>query len=149
MALEFPSQPTAEQLGEQARGNQTALLLVGIAYVKSKGQSVEEWAHFVGDRFVSSWGEAQTESALVVAKGIALNLAAGEGGRIDEVSGSERDALVRGEWARDEDLAEFGLSRDDVDISTEIFRPIAEHLGLNLSWSRDSKSLRIEVSRAS
>lgn len=149
MASEIASQFTAEQLGEQAQGNQTAMMLACIAHVKSKGQSVEEWARFVGERFASSWGEARAESAVEVAKGIALNLAAAEGGRVDEVSGDERHALVRGEWPRDEDLAEFGVSRDDADTSTEIFRPIAERLGLNLSWSRDSKSLRIELSRAS
>jgi hypothetical protein len=149
MASETPSQFTAEELGVQARGNQTAMILVDIAYVKSKGESVQEWARFVGERFASSWGDARTESAVEVAKGIALNMAAGEGGRVDEISGGERHALVRGEWASDEDLAEFGVTRDDVDTSTEIFRPIAERLGLNLSWSRDSKSLQIELSRGS
>ena len=149
MASEISSQFTADELGKQARGNQTGFILVGIAYVKSKNESVEEWARFVGERFASSWGEPRRESAVEVAKGIAINIAANEGGRVDEVRGDERHALVRGEWASDQDLGEFGVSRDELDTCTEIFRPIAEHLGLNLSWSRDSAGLRIELSRAS
>ena len=139
---------TAEELAEQARGNQTGLMLGLISYLKSRGESIEEMSHYMGKKFLPSWRDVRKEAAIEAARWIALNMASGEGSRLHEFSGDDNRAVVRGEWVSEESLKEFDVSRDDVDTTTEIFRPIASHLGLELSWRRDSQGLGIGLSRS-
>ena len=134
---------TAEEVCEQAKGNTGAMLLALLAYARDQGRSPAEAAHFVGRLFAPSWDEVLGQEALVAARWAALNLASG-GAEVRRLAGdaARAEATVAG-WPSEEDLAFFGLGREEADAAYAIFAPIAERLGLRYAYRRDGDEVTL------
>jgi hypothetical protein len=50
------------------------------------------------------------------------------------------EAVVAG-WPSEEELAYFGLTRDEADTLNELYGPVAERLGLRFAWHRDGDAI--------
>ena len=139
---------TAEEVCEQAKGNTGAMLLALLAYARDQGQSPADAARFVGRLFAPSWDEVLGQEALVAARWAALNLASG-GAEVRRLAGDgdRAEAVVAG-WPTADDLAFFGLSREEADAAHEVFAPIAEPLGLRCAHRRDGDEVALAFERA-
>ena len=134
---------TPAEVYQQARGNAGTFPLVLLAYAREQGRPLEEAAAFVGYKFAPSWAEARGQGAAAAMRWVALNLASG-GAEVRDLAGdaARAEATVAG-WPAAEDLAAFGLSRDEGDAFYGVFGPIAESLGLRFAWRRDGEAVTL------
>lgn len=133
---------TPLEIAERGQDNFQHVLFGTIAYLKSHGLSVEEWALALGTLFAPGWGHGY--GARAITERAALNVMAA-GASLRSISGNDEWAeCVVGDWPPAGKLASdrlqhfFGLSTEDVDPFWEIFRPIAAHLGFEYEWHRES-----------
>ena len=134
-----------DEIARQARQHASALPYLMTAFARECGRSPDDAAVLVGRAFASGWEEARGQGALVVVRSMALNLVAG-GGTALGITGDERRAEARvAGLSGDEELAFFGLSRDDVDRFNGAFGPIATHLGLRAEWRREGEEMVLTV----
>ena len=134
---------TPQQIAERGQDNFQHVLFGTIAYLKERGLSVEDWATYLGRRFAPGWGHGYT--ARDVTARAALNVVSA-GATLRSLSGNPSWAeCVVGDWPPQGKLASdrfshfFGLSQADVDPFWEIFAPIAEYLGFNYEWHRETE----------
>lgn len=134
---------TEEQIAQRGQDNWEHVLFGTIAYLKERGLSVEEWATYLGRQFAPGWGHGYT--ARDVTERAALNVASA-GATIRSLTGNADWAeCVVGDWPPTGKLASerfhryFGLTAADVDPFWEVFRPIADRLGFNYEWARESE----------
>lgn len=140
---------SAEDLLDQARGNQTAFWHLGLKWARERDGSVDGWATFVGEQFAPSWDElGEPASALRVARLAGLNMATTADMRPVELTGDDDRAEVVIEGPEDEWLSGWGTTREESDRANElIFRQIAERRGLTLEATRDEAGLHLAFSR--
>lgn len=131
------------QIAERGQDNWQHALFGTIAYLKHKNLSVEEWATFLGALFAPGWGHGYTARKFM--QQAALNVVSA-GATPRSLTGIDTWAeCVVGDWPPQGKLASersnhfFGLTQEDVDPFWEIFRPIAEYLGFNYEWHRESE----------
>jgi hypothetical protein len=136
---------TVEQIAERGEDNFQHVLFGTIAYLRDHGLSVEEWATYLGRQFAPGWGHGYSARDFMLR--CALNVASA-GATIRSLSGNDTWAeCVVGDWPPDGKLASdrmrhfFGLSQPDADPFWEIFRPIAEYLGFDYEWHRESEQM--------
>jgi hypothetical protein len=134
---------TPFQIADRGMDNFQHLLFGTIAYLKSEGGSVENWATHLGEQFAPGWGHGHT--ALEVAERAALNVVSA-GASVRSLAGHRDWAeCVVGDWPPAGKLASdrmhhfFGITQADADPFWEIFRPIARHLGFQYEWTRESE----------
>lgn len=134
---------TPEQVAERGCDNWQHVLFGTIAYLKAQGLSVEDWATFLGAQFAPGWGHGYTTRRFM--EQAALNVASA-GATVRSLSGNgEWAEAVVGDWPPQGKLASdrfhhyFGLTQEDVDPFWEVFRPIAEYLGFEYEWNRESE----------
>ena len=130
-----------EEVFQQARGNAGAFPLVLLAYARDQGRPLAEAVAFVGHAFAPGWEEDRGQGAAAAMRWVALNLAS-SGAEVQGLAGdaARAEVTVMG-WPAAEDLAAFGLSRDEGDTFYGVFEPIAEHLGLRYAWRRDGEAV--------
>jgi hypothetical protein len=139
---------TAEEVCEQARGNAGAGLLALLAYARAQGQPPAEAARFVGRLFAPGWDDVGAEVALVAARWAALNLASC-GAEVRRLTGDAESAEATVvNWPPAEDLAFFGLTREEADAYYALFAPIAERLGLRFAHLRVGGEVTLAFERA-
>ena len=135
-----------EELLDHAEEIVTALILATAAYTKERGIPFSDWVEFVSTRVAPTWDDAPGSSPIDVARLAALNVVA-SGGEVYELAGDESRALLRCTWPEAEDLAYFGLTREDVDPFFEAYVPISAHLGLTYAHRRDGDEVTLEFAR--
>lgn len=133
---DFVDSDEIEELLDHAEAAFTASVLSTIAFCKERGIPFAEWVAFTSARVAPTWEVAQGLGARDVAKLAALGIVAG-GGEIHGLSGDDARAELAFTWPDTEDLELFGLTRADVDPFLNLYAPIASHLGLSYSASRD------------
>jgi hypothetical protein len=70
------------------------------------------------------------------------------GGTLKSLSGDDvRAEVVILGWPAEDWLKDFALDRADLDPFWDIFRPIAEHVGLRYDWKRRGDKVTTTVSR--
>lgn len=131
------------QIAERGEDNFQHVLFGTIAYLKVHDLSVEEWARHLGELFAPGWGHGY--SARAIAERAALNVVSA-GATLRSLMGNDDWAeCVVGDWPPEGKLASdrmhhfFGLSTGDVDGFWEVFRPIADRLGFDFEWYRESE----------
>ena len=131
------------QVAERGQDNFQHVLFGTIAHLKENDLSVEEWALSLGALFAPGWGHGY--SARAIAERAALNVVSA-GASLRSVTGNDDWAeCVVGDWPPQGKLSSdrmhhfFGLTTHDVDPFWEVFRPIAEHLGFDYEWHRESE----------
>ncbi len=139
---------TAEEVCEQAKGNAGSVFLALLAYARDQGQSAADAAAVVGRLFAPSWDTERGKGALAAMRWAALNLVAC-GAVVRRLAGDEAraEAVVTG-WPLEEDLAYFGLSREEGDAVHELMIPIAEYLGLRFAYRRDGDDVTLTMEQA-
>jgi hypothetical protein len=138
---------TPEQIAEQAQGNATAVTLATIAYLREHDLAVDEYAAYVGRRFAPGWAEVQGRPPKDIAQMAALNMVS-VGGTLQSLSGddSQAQAVIRG-WPSADWRTYFALDQADIDPIWNMFRPIAESLGLRYEWTRQGDEVTMAFSR--
>ena len=128
---------TAEEVCEQAKGNAGSMFLALLAYARDQGRSPADAAAFVGRLFAPSWDTERGKGALAAMRWATLNLVTCRAG-VRSLAGDEgrAEAVVTG-WPLEEELAYFGLSREEADAVHQLMIPIAEYLGLRFAFRRD------------
>ncbi len=113
-----------------------ACRLAVLALARKPGESAESAARFLGEIFAPGWEPLKGQGAFAVLQRASLN-AVSVGGPLQTLSGDEHRAEASfGEWPTDEDLAFFGLTREDTAAMFAIFEPVADFLGLSYRWER-------------
>ncbi len=138
---------SGDELLRQAQGNATATVLITIAYLGERGQSVEEWVAFVGGHFAPAWQGLEDRSPGNVAHLAALNMAS-VGGEVLSLTGDEgRAEVVLAAWPPPALLDTFGVAPAAADAFYEVFGPIAAALGLQYAWERGGDQVRLTFVR--
>ena len=136
---------TDEEINQHARGNASGMPYLMTAYALECGRTADDAAAFAGRIFAPGWEDTRGQGALVAARYMALNMASG-GGVVRSLTGDERHAETRvAGLASDEELAFFGLTREDADRFTGTFVPIATYLGLRAAWRREGDEIVVTV----
>lgn len=133
---------TPDEIAERGQDNFQHVLFGTVAYLKARGLSVEDWAAFLGELFAPGWHQGR--SAREVTERAALNVVSA-GAELRSLTGNDGWAeCVVGNWPPSGKLASermhhyFGLDPADVDPFWEVFRPIADTLGFDYEWCRES-----------
>ena len=135
----------ADEIREQAKGNQTAIWHLALRWVREQSGDVDSWASFVGSNFAPSWDElGDGASALEVARLAALNVATTADMRPLDVAGDETEAIVTVEGPERDWLERMGSSVEDLDRMNEIvFQAIAERRGLRFTQDREGDTFHM------
>lgn len=138
---------TLEQIAKQAQENATALTLATIAYLRDHDLAVDEYVAYVGRRFAGGWAEMEGRPTKDIAQMAALNMVS-VGGTLQSLSGddSQAQAVVLG-WPSADWRTFFTLDQADIDPIWNMFRPIAESLGLQYEWTRQGDEVTMTFSR--
>lgn len=127
---------TGEEICRQAGINATGMSLGILAHARKHGESAESAVRWLGAIFAPGWERIKGEGAFAAMRLAALNVVS-VGAPLRALSGDEQRAEATfGEWPTDDELAFFGISRQDSDAMYAIFEPIAESLGLAYHWER-------------
>ncbi len=123
-----------EQVAQRSMENANGFVLGSIAYLKDRGQSVEDWATFLGQRFAPIWQDLKGQGARAAMEQIALNTVS-LGATLHSLSGNESQAeAVIGDWPPPEFAQLLGISEADSEALGRIFAPISESLGLQYDY---------------
>ena len=141
---------------DQQRWNRENFLAVSyyassIAYAKSRGQTVDDLARYLGDRYASGWGPANSGVPVRVARGFLFNASAMPGTEATLLGGTDTSATVR---YRRSHVALFGTSGELIGVTLAEFdrlltllnEHIASYLGLRYSERIDGDWTTITVS---
>lgn len=133
---------TPEQRWERAASQFTVSGVSAIAYAKSMGQSVEEYAKTVADLFAPGWGEPGS-GTLAIVRGMHRNFSLWPNSEFELVEQSDTSVTARSNrpWAQyfGEDKMWYGVSLEDFETTFHVFNAsVAEHLGLGYeNWLED------------
>lgn len=128
---------TIEQRWERAASQLSVSWVAALAYAKSVGQSVDEYADFCVAFFAPGWGEPGSGSVNIV-RGMQRNYMMFPETEFElvEASATSVTARVNHPWARyfGEDRVWYGITQDEFERVFQIFnRGLSEHLGLDFS----------------
>ena len=125
---------TPEQRWERAASQFAVSGVAAIAYAKSMGQTVEEYAGAVADLFAPGWGEPDSGS-LTIVRGMHRNFSLFPNAEFEIVEQSEESvtARVNRPWAGyfGEDETWYGVTLEEYEKSNQVFLSrLCEYLGL-------------------
>src|SRR5687768_16909949 len=104
-----------EEICSQAQGNAAAWILTIIAYLKERGEAVEDCVAYHGRSFAPAWEWLRGRPVEEVAQQVALNaLSVGASIRSLSSENGRAEALVEG-WPDEELMSFLPLDRDDCD----------------------------------
>jgi hypothetical protein len=135
-----------EELLDHAEENLTAVILGTAAFCKTRQIPFSEWVDFIGKSVAPTWDEVKGQGPRQIARLVALNVVAA-GGDVDGLTGEDSRAELRCRWPDGEDLAHFGLTREDLDPFLEVYGPIAARLGLQYEASRAGDEITVVFAR--
>ena len=138
---------TPEQITAQAQMNATAFILGTIAYLRDHDLALDEFADYIGQRFAPGWAEMQGRPVKDIAQMAALNMVS-VGGALQSLSGddSQAQAVIQG-WPSADWLAFFALDQTNIAPFWNVFKIIAESLGLQCEWTRQGDEVTLTFSR--
>ena len=150
--IEAPSY-TPEQRWERAATFATLGTVSAIAYVKSSGQSLDEYYEAMADLFVPGWGEPGTAS-LGIMVGFLRNFAAWPDCEYEIVEQSEDyvTARLNRPWTKyfGEDQTWYGVTLQEYEAFTEFFNlRLAEYKGLGYEQWTEGEWMYVKFSRGS
>ena len=128
-------------IARYSRNNALGVSLLAVGFLIERGQSVEDWAVWLGSRFAgpgTNWkpgmGAARMahEAALEM---VSLNA------RLVDISAEDDVAVVRLEWPTTDDLVDVGLRRQDIQGFWLVWQPIASSVGLQFECSTDAAGI--------
>lgn len=128
-------------------GNLNSYIIFTMAYLKEKGESVEDWLHFLGEKFTPTWETFQKPKLKDLAWFIVLNNLSGGAKLVSFSGGDSHVEIILEQWPHDS-YAEFsGVSWEECQSIHEVLTPIFRKYGLNYSWSIHDKQVKIELSQ--
>jgi hypothetical protein len=133
---------TPEQRWERAASQFAVSGVAALAFAKSMGQTVEEYAGTVADLFAPGWGEPGSGSLSIV-RGMHRNFSLFPNAEFEivEQSGESVTARVNRPWAGyfGEDETWYGVTLEEYEESNQIFLSrLCEYLGLGYEeWTED------------
>ena len=133
---------TTQQRWDRAARHVALGPVSGMAYAKSMGQSVEDYANAMADLFVPGWGEAGV-GRLSVVRSLYLNFASYPNCEFEIVDQSDTAITVRRNrpWSVffGDDYLWYGVTIQEFETWYEIFDiRLAEHLGMGVEeWDQD------------
>jgi hypothetical protein len=137
---------STEELLQRARGQALSAMLGIVAFLRSKGTPLEEWAHFNGNIVVPFWAHLKALPMIEVAQQVAMAMA-DFSAQIVSVSGDERKAEAVVEFHISDALQAFGITEDDFSATMEICRPVSDANGIQFAWSRSGTTYTLQFSR--
>lgn len=139
---------TEAEILRQAQGNANALAAVSLLYVKDRGDSIEQFARFVAERFAPSWSQLVGRGAVTVARAAAFNPIS-LGAKLASIDGNDQHASVVIDAAALEAAnANFGLSADEYGSMWRILmEEIAHRVGVQFTFERQGGRWTFEFSR--
>ena len=138
---------TDAEINQQALANASALPYLMVAFAQASGKSAEEAAEFSGRIFAPGWARLSGAGAYDVMRTVALNLVCC-GGELERLSGDADHAEARVTGVPVQDEAHFfGITTDQADDYSSVFRPIVASLGFTFTWRRDGSALIYEIRR--
>lgn len=148
MSTQQQGQFTEAEVCHQAGVNAQGMSLGILAHARKHGEPAESALRWLGAIFAPGWEGIKGEGAFAAMRLAALNVVA-VGGTLRSLSGDEHRAEATfGEWPADDDLAFFGISREDTNAMFAIFEPIAESLGLSYRWERRGDEFVLTIESA-
>jgi hypothetical protein len=133
----------------KAQGHLNAVVLGMLAYLKEQGLAFDECMAFLGAGMAKGWSPKLTaieflkrEAAFLDAIGCSLHGLRGDA--------NQAEAMLRS-WPPDADWTTAGflslwkLNQEEVDLIWEMYRPIAERLGLDYQWQRDGDQVTLTL----
>jgi hypothetical protein len=138
---------TDAEINQQALANASALPYLMVAFARACGKSAEEAAEFSGRLFAPGWARLSGAGAYDVMRTVALNLVCC-GGEVEQLSGDADSAEARITGVPVQDEADFfGITTDQADQYSSVFRPIVTSLGFAFTWRRDGSALIYGIRR--
>lgn len=138
---------TSAETFAQSIINLNCYIALTMVYLKEKGESVENWLHFIGNKFIKTWPELLENNLEEMAWGVALNNLSGGATLVSFLGNdSEFEIIVEG-WPPQEILDVSELSWEESQLIHEVLRPVFEQNGLDYSWQIEGKQVRIQLSR--
>ena len=124
-APDFP----LEKLWEQARRNWNALFFGIVDYLREQGQSPEDFAQWLGDRFAEGWEEMRGNMEEIAYYAAFNPVALGADLILYEVGENEATIQTTTDHldASEEDIASIG----------EIYAAIMDYLDVDYEWERE------------
>lgn len=136
---------TDEELLKSAQFMANFWLLVTMAYLKRREQSIADWVRFGGTHVVRSFETREHVSTLELARIVALRLVS-LGGNLERLEGDEKHALATVKFPAEEMVTAFGLSLDELDLFlSSVYEPVAASLGLKYISSRSGETWTWEI----
>jgi uncharacterized protein (TIGR02246 family) len=141
---------TLDQRWERLEFHFASLAASAVAHAKSKGESLEAYAHFTGKLFAPTWPQVLTPFGLL--RGYYANASSWKNLEAQLLSATETSATLRVNrpWANDlgPTGSAFGLSADDLDTFLRIiYEDIATSRGLVFEQRRDGEHLIVTARR--
>jgi hypothetical protein len=139
---------SADEVLRRAKGNQTAVWYVSLAWAKNQAGGLDGWASFIGEQFAPSWDELGDDtSALEVARQAALNFATSADMQPIDLSGDDSRAVLS-IAGPDQEWVDQGASAAELDRAYElVYSAIAKRRGLTLGAARTDGTLRLTFAR--
>src|SRR4051812_9699476 len=92
-ALTLPAYKDAERW-ERLSGNFIAFVVAGISQAKSSGKTAADFGRFAGDLVARGWGPPNSGTALVLVRGMAVNIAGFPGSDVEVAATSDTSATL-------------------------------------------------------
>jgi len=140
------SEWTHEEILQQAQVNAKSVYLGTIAYFKRNGQSIEDWATFVGELFSSGWDGMKGADALDIARAAAFNPVC-IGGTLVSLEGDAKQATAVFDFPIEEMAESVGVSIDEYEhMMATVYQAIFAYLGINFASKHTGDRWTYELS---
>jgi hypothetical protein len=136
-----------EEITTQARDNLNAYILLTIAYLKHKGESVEEWLEFIGKKFSQTWPNLQQASLEDIAWGIVINnLSAGA--QLVSLTSNDFEAEITLEgWPHNQYITLSDVSWLEAQTIHQVLAPVFANSDIKYTWSQQNNQVKIKLCR--
>ena len=137
---------TAQEILQQAQMNGISSMLGTIVYLRQRGESIDEWAKYLGEMFAPGWQGLRDASALDVMHSAVFNPVS-LGGQLVSIDGDDKRASAVIDFPIKEMAEEIGVSVEEFDrVMTNIYNAIFDFLGINFTSQRDGERWTYELS---
>lgn len=138
---------TKAEIFAQSIRNLNYYITLTMVYLKEKGQPVEDWLNFLGQKFIQTWPEVLEDDLEEIGWGIVLNNLSGGASLISFSGDNSKVEMIFEGWPPDEILNVAGLSWEESQIIHEVLQPVFSENGLNYAWKIEGKQVKIELSK--
>lgn len=142
---------TTEEKLQRARGQFNAMVLGMLAYLRERGVAIDACMAFVGGRIAQGWDPElaaieflKEEAMFLISVGCDLRKLSGDAHEAEAVF---RSWPPDADWTTEGFLSFWKLGQEDADLIWEMYRPIANRLGLDYQWHRTGGEVTMTFSR--